>query len=156
MNIDEIRWYRCEKSTSSEAISKVEEELRIALPILYCNLMLQCDAGIPIQSDFEYYDEYHQSTISQDLGTFLGIENQESNILNRVKYPPEFFPKKLLAFAETGNGDYICFDYREGSENLDPTIVYWNHGADIGKDVSFVAKNFEEFLKMLKEPEEFP
>jgi hypothetical protein len=154
MNIKEIKWHRCEKGASNKSILEAEEELQIKLPRLYCNLMSACDAGIPIKTDFEYYDVSHHCRISQEMGTFLGMEDEEYNIVDSFKNPPEFFPKSLLAFGETGNGDYICFDYRTGKDNPDPPIAYWNHEADIGRDVSFVANNFEEFLGMLKMPED--
>ncbi len=70
------------------------------------------------------------------------------------KSPPEFFPEGLIAFAETGGGDSICFDYRESRDNPNPPIVYWDHEADAGKDVSFISKDLKSFLSMLKEPED--
>lgn len=149
-----IKWYRCEKAASHESIAKAEKEIHITFPRGYINLMLSCDAGIPFNTDFEYYDESLKCVIPQSMGGFLGVEHEVYNIINLYKTTPEFFPDKLIAFAETGNGDYICFDYRNGKDNLDPPIVYWNHEADVGKDVSFVANNFEEFLSMLREPED--
>ena len=112
------------------------------------------DAGIPICSDFEYYDSYYKCNVEQSIGGFLGFEDEEYNIIDSYLSPPEFFPSGLIAFAENGGGDLVCFDYREDKNRSDPPIVYWNHEADVGKDVSFVAKNFDEFIGMLKEPED--
>lgn len=154
MDISNIKWFRCKGAVSLRAIKDAEQELQVTLPKKYNELLSMCDAGVPINTDFEYYDVSHEITIQQDMGGFLGIEDNIYNIINTFKNPPEFFPEGLIAFAETGNGDFICFDYRQGKDNFDPQIVYWNHEACIGKDVSFVASNFEEFLGMLKEPDE--
>jgi hypothetical protein len=150
----QMKWYRCNRQASDNAINAVEKALKLKLPATYICLMKQCDAGVPQDTDFEYFDVSYGKYIEQAIGVFLGIEAAEYTVLGTFQDPPEFFPDGLIAFAETGNGDYICFDYRQGKDNPDPPIVYWNHEADIGKDVSFVANTFEEFLGMLKEPEE--
>lgn len=152
-NFDNIIWYRCRGLASDLSIATAGNKMHVNLPELYIGLMKNCDAGAPIKTDFEYYDISHGCKISSALGCFLGFSDNEYNILDMFQNPPEFFPEGLIAFAETGNGDYICFDYREGKDNPDPLVVYWSHEADVGKDISFIAKNFEEFLSMLKEPE---
>jgi hypothetical protein len=75
---------------------------------------------------------------------------QEQRILSKQKRPSE----GLVAFAEVGNGDQICFDYREGKDNADPSIVIWEHEGDEGKDISFLAPNFESFMDTLMDEEE--
>lgn len=81
-------------------------------------------------------------------------KQNNGSLLSTFNSPPEFFPEGLVAFSEDGGGNYICFDYRQGKKNSDPSVVFWNHEAEIGKDVSFVAINFEVFLSMLKSEEE--
>lgn len=149
-----INWYRCEEKLPENAQEILLSEINTNPPAQYYELLANCDAGVPIETDFVYFDTYFQENISQALGCFLGISNQEYNIIKINKSPPEFFPEGLVAFAETGNGDFICFDYRNGKDNRNPPIVYWNHEADIGKDVSFIANNFEEFIDMLEEPQD--
>ncbi|MBS0271760.1 MAG: SMI1/KNR4 family protein [Proteobacteria bacterium] len=154
MRLSNIKWYRCGKAATEKGVSNIESKIQIKLPRLYYDIMMICDAGVPLKTDFEYDDKSHECMMPQAIGCFLGLEDPEYNIGDVFKNPPEFFPEGLVAFAETGGGDYICFDYREGKDNIDPPIVYWNHEADVGKDVSFVANNFEEFLGMLREPED--
>lgn len=64
------------------------------------------------------------------------------NILELQNDPPEFFPEGLVAFGENGGESLICFNYREGKDNLNPLIVHWNHEADIGQDVPSFVSNF--------------
>lgn len=154
MDQGKIKWYRCIGGALSQSIKRVEKKVMVQFPALFSKLLKECDAGIPLQTDFHYFDVSHKCLMPQSVGGFLGVEDSEYNILEIYNSPPEFFPDGLVAFAETGGGDLICFDYREGKDNPDPAIVYWNHEADIGKDVSFIAENFEAFLGMLKKPED--
>ena len=82
------------------------------------------------------------------------LKEESYNIVQLNQTPPEFFPKGLVAFGEDGGGDFICFDYREGKDNPNPPIVYWRHDANEGEDVSFIAKDFETFIGMLKSEDE--
>ncbi len=76
------------------------------------------------------------------------------DVWSLFEYPPEFFPKGVIAFGHVGNGDLICFDYREGKNNSDPAVVYWNHESNPKTAVSFIAKDFESFLGLLRSTEE--
>ena len=152
-------WDECNGKVNEDRIKFVEKELGINLPQSYINLIKNCDGGTPIKSDFKYYNVDLEDIWGSGVGSFLYLNlkgEYYEDILGLNKSPPEFFPENLVSFANVGNGDYICFDYRQDKDNLDPPIVYWFHEAEIGKDVSFIAHNFEEFIGMLKEPEDLP
>jgi hypothetical protein len=134
---------------------KVEEMIGIRFPHSYFEMIYTRDGSTPKPNIFEYYDIDYEFNVKNCIGSFLCINpNQYGDLLSTYLNPPEFFPKGLVAFAEDGGGNLICFDYREGKDNPNPPIVYWNHEADIGKDVSFVAKDFETFIGMLKSDDE--
>lgn len=155
MTKNTFRWINCKGKADPQLINFIEKEMGIKMPQTYITLVQECDGGSPQKCDFEYYDESFGEIWGSGIGCFLELnESRYSNLLKVFKHPPEFFPEGLIAFAETGGGDFICFDYRQGKDHPDPPIVYWNHEAEIGKDVSFVASNFSEFLKILKEPED--
>jgi hypothetical protein len=149
-----IEWYRCESQASPERIALVCQEIGVTFPALFIKLMSECDSGWPKKTDFEYYDEAFQSMVGSGIGCFLGFEEEEYSLLKTFKRPREFFPQGLVAFGETGGGDLICFDYRQGKDNPDPEIVYWCHDVPVDKKVSFIAKNFEIFMGMLKEEDD--
>jgi hypothetical protein len=149
-----IEWYRCESQASPERIALVCQEIGVTFPALFIKLMSECDSGWPKKTDFEYYDEAFQSMVGSGIGCFLGFEEEEYSLLKTFKRPPEFFPQGLVAFGETGGGDLICFDYRQGKDNPDPEIVFWRGGSGEGQDISFIAKNFEAFMGMLKEEDD--
>lgn len=106
---------------------------------------------------FEYFDEYLESKYISGFSTIFGIKTDNTpfyNIINENNSPPEFFPNTLVAFAEDGGGNRICFDYRKNPNTDNPPIVYWNHEATVGEDVSFIANNFNEFIKILEKSDE--
>lgn len=150
-----IKWMDEGVSLSSDIITAIEKKLGILFPPLFKEIIRFHNGGTPQKDSFYYFDEFLFRKTGSGIGGFIPlVHDQYSSIESLAFSPPEFFPEGLIAFAETGGGDFICFDYRQGKDNSDPPIVYWSHGADIGKDVSFLAKNFEEFLKMLEESEE--
>lgn len=145
----------CDECVSTERINFIEKIIGKIFPHLFLELVKICDGGYPLKDAFAYFDIYHQSMIISGVGAFLYLnDSNSSDFLKIYKNPPEFFPEGLIAFADNGGGDFICFDYRMDKESKNPPIVFWSHGADKGKDVSFIAKNFEEFIGMLYEPED--
>ena len=138
-----------------ERIKYVEETIGVKFPKSYRELIKRCDGGYPIKDEFDYYDEDFEEVLPGSVGGFLTLnEVQGIGLLKLFYSPPEFFPEGLLAFGDNGGGNFVCFDYREGKDNPDPPIVYWSHEAEDGKDVSFIAPNFDAFIKMLYRSED--
>lgn len=148
-------WQQCHGILDNQRIKHVQSTLNIKFPCTYVELIKDCDGGIPLKSSFEYFDQSFEEIWRGSIGSFLPLNFSEyGDVISDNKSPPEFFPEDLIGFAEVGNGDYICFDYRQSKDNSDPPIVYWSHGADVGCDVSFIANNFKEFIGMLKESDD--
>ena len=66
--------------------------------------------------------------------------------------------KNLVIFGKCGNGDLICFDYRDDIKSNEPKIVLVYHDDFVDFDdgtssmvVNSVANNFDDFLKLLHE-----
>ena len=150
---EKLKLQFCLNKTNEERISFIQNSINIKLPKTFINFVRECDGGSPSLCDFEYWDEYKNKIRIDCVGMFLSLSPRDySDFYHAWLSPPEFFPKDLVAFADTGGGDLICFDYRNNTDDANPPIVYWNHESDTGKDVSFIAKDFETFLTMLKEP----
>lgn len=140
---------------SEKRLELIEKKIDISFPKVFIDLIQNYDGGVPDKDIFSYFDIRESKFCMNCIGSFLCINsNQYGDLLSTYLDPPEFFPEGLVAFAEDGGGNLICFDYREGKDNQNPPIVYWNHEADIGQDVSFVAKDFETFIGMLKSDDE--
>lgn len=143
------------KKVTLERFSMISKFIGVQIPESFYKLLKENDGAYPSLDKFNYFDIFWREVIETSAGAFLCINPDEyGDLLFRYQNPPEFFPKDIIAFADVGNGDFICFDYREGKDNPNPPIVYWNHEADIGQDVSFVAKDFEAFIGMLKSDDE--
>lgn len=155
MKNNNILWEDCKEIVENERICFLENKMRVKFPPSFLECMKKCNGGVPNRSEFDYYDTHSHRIRGSGVGRFLNLcESRSSSFLGIFQHPPEFFPEGLIAFAENGGGDYICFDYRKNKENSNPIIVLWNHEDDIGKDVFFLANNFEEFIEMLKIVEE--
>lgn len=148
----------CFGRAHAEDIAECEKEIGIIFPVAFKEKSLKCDGGTPTKDVFNYYSTTFNRHEGSCLGGFLlfsqNYPHPSELLLESYKKPPEFFPECLVAFAEVGNGDQICFDYREGKDNLDPPIVIWEHEGDEGNDVSYLAPNFEAFMNMLMDEEE--
>lgn len=172
-----IDWF--DKNTPlTEANYQLLNKLPFKLPEKFINLLKVANGGT-IDYNFNYFDialsRINQTCISEIFG--LGVEstkmhNRNYNPIAAIGYDskeffevfhdiignyfnsPEFFPRNVLAFGTNGAGDMICFDYRKDSKTENPPVVYWRMGPEEEKAVSPVADNFEEFLGMLKEPED--
>lgn len=153
-NIQEIEWFDQNPGLNLDDL-KILTSVPFAFPKQFLGL-LQISNGGSIDYSFNYYDVQLKELISSDIGSVFAFNSGRDciNLEDEYNCPPEFFPKNLVAFAENGGGDMVCFDYRTDSKTDNPPIVYWRHDADIGKDVSFVANNFEEFIKMLEVPDD--
>jgi SMI1 / KNR4 family (SUKH-1) len=130
------------EKTEIDGIEFVEKIAEISIPYSYGDFIKICDPSVPIKVRLQNLE-----------AIFLSLKQcQYTNLLDVFLSQPEFFPQNLIAFADTGGGDFICFDYRQDQLSNNPPVVLWQHEADEGEVVSFVAHNFEEFLSILKEP----
>ena len=153
MIVLKMKWFEKNPGVKKDDIGRLRD-IPYTFPSSYLKFLKLSDGGMPDTSDFDYFDVSLKDTVGQAVGIFYSLISGELNLIKEYFSPPEFFPEGLVAFAETGNGDLICFDYRNDPKTGNPPIVYWNHEAEVGKDVSFIAKDFEEFLSILKEPKD--
>jgi hypothetical protein len=100
----------------------------------------------------KFFDRFLEKEVEGRVGAFLSFDPaNKSNILKRFFRHSTLSQRGLLAFADVGNGDLICFDYSvSGWDDPEPPVVYWHHEWPEPKDISDIAINFEAFLKMLK------
>ncbi|WP_032854642.1 SMI1/KNR4 family protein, partial [Pasteurella multocida] len=77
-----------------------------------------------------------------------------NNILRQYIYDDEIYGyKNVYSFGYTGNGDFVCFDYRDDPKGDEPKIcivIHDEYDEKTGKRLLLpVAENFEAFLDML-------
>lgn len=105
---------------------------------------------------FKFYNRLLGEDVTSSAGMFLPfgeIEGSFETMEMKYQHPPEDFVQGLIIFSVLGNGDALCFDYRENRQSEDPGVVMWHHEASPGSDaeLSFVASSFSAFLDMLFE-----
>ena len=149
--IKEIKWdYK--NINSVQPNYNLLQKLPYLLPVQFIELIKKTNGG-DMDYCFEYYDINLKKYIGTGLSCIFGLGLDSYDLLKEYNDPADMFPVNILAFSVTGNGDKICFDYRDDPNTDNPPIVYWNHEAEEGLDVSFVAKDFESFIAMLEEPD---
>ena len=137
---------------SAQRLEYVEKRLGVEFPRQFVELVRDEDGGDPEDGfDSILFTNPDSNRVEvTGIGGFLTIEeNEYYSILDNYFDPPEGFPEGLLGFAFLGS-DRFCFDYREGKHLKDPPIVYWIQGNEPGKDIAFLANNFEDFIGMFK------
>tara|TARA_B000000565_G_scaffold216995_3_gene170798 strand:- start:1147 stop:1674 length:528 start_codon:yes stop_codon:yes gene_type:complete len=154
------RFSNCSGLNTEEDLKNIENSIQRALPVMYREICLQCDYGVPEKYDITYFDNLLDSYNVTCIGTFLSLKPLSTNscqekLLENYYTPPEGFEEGLITFAVDPFGNYFCFDYRQDPKTENPPVVFWNHeGAGTEQAVSYLAKDFEAFLDMLKSEEE--
>lgn len=152
MTLKKLRILRSNKALENENLLEI---LPFKMPEMYRNIIKNND-GFRLNYEFPYTDPSDNELSYGGIGIIYGLNKGvlENDIINLYNDPAEFFPENLVAFGRDGGGNLICFDYREDPNTDNPPIVYWLHGWGEGKDIAYVAKDFEEFLNILEEPED--
>ena len=160
--MNNIKWLY-PKKTSLENIQKVENYFNIKFPDDYVTCVLLNNEAYPTPSIFEI------GTFEEVINNLIEIEN---GIVTSYKSVEKIIPEKLIPFADCGDGNVICFDYRKDITN--PTVVFWDYekacreyynyesvGFDdekyafnYDKAITYICDSFTELLNMLHEPEE--
>jgi hypothetical protein len=153
-NPNKIKWFERKEPLKGENLV-ILKKIPFLLPKSFIDLLRISDGG-EVDYNFSYYDEAFRDTIGSGISIIYGLgeDPYKYDLINAYNNPPEFFPKGLVPFGAPANSDRICFDYRRDPKTDNPPIVYWCAGSSEGEDVSFLANNFDEFLQILRAPEE--
>ena len=77
-----IEWLTCYGKLSEDRLAIIQNKINILLPKLLVELMQECDAGVPLQSEFQYYDNHLGKNIYGSIGGFLNFcESEWSDFL---------------------------------------------------------------------------
>ncbi len=125
------------------------QKLGYKLPESFYKLVKNNDGGDIYPKNFEYFDVGIENYRIGFISKVNSINSQETeSILKDYYEPPEDLPKGLVVFADSGER-LLCFDYRNDPDTDNPPIVMWSLGEVAGKDISYVANDFDSFLDML-------
>ncbi len=146
--IRELEWFETPVTSSEEEVSKIETQLGVNFPDDYRQFLMVNGGGSPVETDF-VIDE-PRGPFDASVGIFLHAGSGEYGIAPTLKNLESRRVSGLVPVAESGGGDFVCLDYREG---LTPSISYWHHGRyGLNDEVVAVSRTFAEFLNLLQEP----
>lgn len=146
------------KPINDEMIKELEQNLGYKLPQSYLELLKTQNGGL-VQTQLFITDKpislYGECYVSID-----NIGGIDKNAKNCSLYQCEYligygFPDIGLYFADLGTDhDWLIMDYRECGNNGEPQISYIC--VDGGEpEIQVIAKDFETFIKGLKNADEF-
>lgn len=141
-------------SVKPEHIEEVQKRLGVKFPSLLIECVKNNNEGCPHRDSF-FLIRPDGSKEEAGISAFLSFDLDDifRNIVETYEDPPEYFPQGIMAFANGVGGDLICFDYRDGKDNLNPPVVYWSHEYEENEGISYLADNFDDFMDMMFECE---
>ncbi|KAJ6250142.1 hypothetical protein M0813_16404 [Anaeramoeba flamelloides] len=149
-----------QEEVTEELIQKVEKELGYKLPKSYIELMKiknggSVQKGAHATSTGTSWADNHIA-----IESIFGIGFEESDSLcgsmgsqfwiEEWRYPAIGI---YICDCPSGGHDMVCLDYSKCGKNGEPEVVHIDQEYNYKK--TFVAANFEEFVKGLKDEEEF-
>ncbi|TDW16245.1 SUKH superfamily protein [Breznakia blatticola] len=146
-------------SPSKEQIIKTERFYRISLPEDYVEFIKNYNGAIPKKNAFtidgrEYLVERFLCILGNlkndyeegwaDIGVII------TQIFDRLTDSPDELGMKIIPIAALFAGDFVCLDFRVNKK--DPNVCIWYHETsdEFKPDTKKVARNFTDFLEMLK------
>ena len=149
-----------DKTPSDADIAKIELELGYKLPASYLYLMKMHNGGIPVNTCFPTAEptswaEDHVAV----TGIFnIGFEKAYSlggNLGSRFMIEDWGYPDIGVYFADcpSAGHDMILLDYRKCGKNGEPEVVHVDQEDDY--KITFLAKDFESFIKGLVHEESY-
>ncbi|MGV6988172.1 SMI1/KNR4 family protein [Testudinibacter sp. P80/BLE/0925] len=151
-----LKVYRDNGKVDISLINEFERKMKIKFPSSYKHLISNHNF-LRLENDIFDYVDLDGEINDRDI-CFLGYgEVNPYNIYSKLELFPFYDDMKgIVPFGVSGNGDYICFDYRFLEVDEEPKVVLIYHDdyiqdADgtMNPVVNLVAKNFEEFIELL-------
>lgn len=128
-----------------ETIAALEHRWGIRFPAAYKSLLKQYQGFAPEPSTFDFgqtSDVFQCLLHTRETGPYSSYSLMDTYEELQDEVPPGVYP-----FADTPGGNVICFDYRHSEQ---PRIVHVEHELMPGENITLVANNFADFLKMLR------
>lgn len=142
-------------------LQALEQRMRVTLPPSYVAMLRASNGGVPLTPCFAHRgrDRLIERMLAvlddPDAHGALGVYEVEvvwGQIFDRLSSNPDLIGADVVPIAALFAGDFACLDYRSGVG--EPTVVLWQHDAEVQPSLETVAPSFEAFLAMLHEPKD--
>lgn len=143
-------------------IEDFEKRYGYTLPNTYKKLMLKYNGASFYESTFALDEEkfWTWSFIFDAFGEKEDVVSHIEETQLSVQNPDYYGIPGLICIASTGEGDLVCFDYRDDLKGNNPKVVVMIHDEydkhddeSLTNKVTFIANSFDDFLNMLYEEE---
>ncbi len=145
---------------TDELVESVERELGYTLPKAYVELMKHQNGGLPKKT---FHRTSERTSWSDDHIAITGIfaignkkpnslcfEGNFENLIEEWGYPPIGV---YFADCPSAGHDMVCLDYRKCGPHGEPQVVHVDQ--EIDYKITFVANNFESFIRGLEAEDAF-
>jgi hypothetical protein len=171
----EFAWTTYSEPVSESRIAEVQERLGVRFPAAFLDWVRHHNGGYPEPGCFPFLNTATGEREEGGIGALLDFRESMDTYLKQIyRNDPDLwkdmdiqpwrtiedenlddrvdhFTPGLIAFAEDGGGNYLCFDYRGGKDNPDPPIVFWHHEFHSGgEEPFFVATSFDTLVDLLR------
>ncbi|MBK7635500.1 MAG: SMI1/KNR4 family protein [Saprospiraceae bacterium] len=83
----------------------------------------------------------------------LGIGNERSDLIENINWEQKksnnLMPKHIIPFSPVGNGDFYCFDIKDGLKDGVCPVIYWQWDYSSPNDCEYLADSFVDCLPLL-------
>ncbi|MDO4644117.1 MAG: SMI1/KNR4 family protein [Cardiobacteriaceae bacterium] len=141
---------------SRTVIENYAKKIGVFFPETYIKLLSKYDYLWIDENCFDFTD-YNGDKTDRDIA-FLGYKEEVfgmGRIYDSYDEGNYGHPYTIVPFGYCGNGDYVCFDYKNGNTDPEIIVVYHDDYVEVKGEwrnaINFVAKTFDEFLDMLYE-----
>jgi SMI1 / KNR4 family (SUKH-1) len=151
----QLNWLEPGHEIDASVVHGAQQELGLEFPRDYVDFIRQHnDASNPRESSFPLVREGRR-TVS-NFGALISLQrhaaemerHRNPDIYGTIRMLGKQLPDRVVPFALTGSGDFICFDYRSDKDN--PAVVYFSHDAAFTERAIIpLASGFSAFLDLL-------
>ncbi len=149
-----------EEFPDDATIASIEEELGYKLPASYIELMRIQNGGLVNRSCFPTSEENSWADDHIAITGIMGIGREKTysvcgELGSRFMIEEWGYPEDGIYICDcpSAGHDMILLDYSKGGKDGEPEVVHVDQEADYRK--TFLAADFETFIKGLKEEEDF-
>ena len=145
---------------TNELVESIERALGYTLPKAYVELMKHQNGGLPKKTFHRTNERTSWShnhiaitgifAIGNKKPNSLGFEGNVEHWIEEWGYPPIGV---YFADCPSAGHDMVCLDYRSSGPHGEPQVVHVDQENDY--KITFVAKNFESFIRGLEAEDAF-
>jgi hypothetical protein len=154
----QLNWFDPGQAISASLVHEAEKTLGLKFPPDYVELITRHnDASNPKESSFHLVTSEGRR-VGSNFGALISLQRRAQteggagpDLYGAIRLLGDQLPERIVPFALTGHGDFICFDYTSSTDQ--PTVVYFSHEEAFTEHAIVpLASSLSDFLDLLHEP----